>query len=190
MKALGIAFSARKEGNCVKCVGYCLENLEKKDYKVETLNTYNLNITPCSHCNYECFNKEPSCPIKDDVPEIYKKIFESDILILGIPTYGGHTSGLYRAFEERGQAIFSSEKFEEFLDKAIGFIVIGNITAMGDMALHEILTDFYEAHNRPEAILLSAREYGRNSIKGDLTKVSDVRNRLDRLVEMLIKRRE
>jgi multimeric flavodoxin WrbA len=117
MKILGIAFSAREDGNCLKCVKYCLDKFKEDGFKTEVINAYELTITPCSHCRYECFANN-QCPIEDDVDEIYKKCDESDILIFAIPTYGGHLSSLYFAFAERGPAsLIRSQQYAERLLK-------------------------------------------------------------------------
>jgi len=55
------------------------------------------------------------------------------------------------------------------------------------MTLHEVLADFYNIE-APEAILLQSREYGRGSLKGNLMESPAVKERLDRFVELLIKR--
>ncbi len=185
MRVLGIAFSARREGNCLSCVLYCLDKFREKGFEVELLNAYDLEITPCSHCEYECFNERHSCPINDDVPEIYRKLEEIDLALFGVPNYVGHSCGLYRGFIERAQALRAGCNLWKVPK---GLVVLGNISAGGDMVLHEVLYDFYNAESRPEAVLIPAREYGRVSIKGDLIESPDVRHRLDRIVEMLCKR--
>jgi len=58
VKALGIAFSARKMGNCLNCVEYVLAKLKTQGFATEAINAYDFEIKPCSHCNYECFAKE------------------------------------------------------------------------------------------------------------------------------------
>ena len=181
-------FSARKTGNCLGCVKYCLEKFRERGFETEFLNAYDLKIMPCSHCNYECFAKpKRECPIKDDVEMVYSKIVNSDILLFAIPDYVGHPSGLYRAWFERG-CMFNWDEYEKgILLKPKGYIVIGNITAEGDQVLHEVLTEFYNTSHRPEAILLQAREYERNSLKGDLIDVPEVKYRLDKLVERVLK---
>ena len=188
VKVLGIAFSARKEGNCLSCVGYCLDRFGENGFDVELLNAYDREITPCSHCKYECFSELLSCPIDDDVPEMYRKLGEADIALFGVPTYGGHASGIYRAFKERMQALDTKEHKWDFWDMPKGFVIVGNLSACGDMVLHEVLYDFHNLKGRPEAVLLSARDFGRRSLDGDLLTSPAVRQRLDGLVEMLCKR--
>jgi multimeric flavodoxin WrbA len=187
MKILGMVFSARKEGNCLKCVKYCLDKFKKHGSETEILNSFEHEIRPCSHCGYECFTNK-KCLIKDDIPEVYKKCGDADILIFAIPTYGGHLSSQYFAFSERSQAIFNSfQECSERLLKKINFIIIGNLSAGGDMALHEALNSFANLKFWPETLFIPAREYDRSSIKGDLIEVPEVKKRLNRFVEMILK---
>ena len=93
MNALGIAFSARRIGNCLNCIEYVLTKLKEQGFAIKVINAYNLEIKPCSHCNYECFAKElrdkkEECPIRDDVLKICAKMKEADIIVLAVPTYG------------------------------------------------------------------------------------------------------
>ncbi|MGB9717410.1 MAG: flavodoxin family protein [Thermoproteota archaeon] len=189
-KVLGVSFSARKEGNCLRLVTYCLNKFREQGFETEVLNAYEHEIIPCSHCNYECFN-DKECPLKDDAPLIYQKCVSADILIFSIPTYGGHLSSLYFAFAERSQAVFKSfQECKEKLLKKINFIIIGNLSAGGDMALHEALYSFVNLSFWPETLLFPAREYGRSSIKGDLINDPEVKKRLDRFVEIMLKKAE
>jgi len=57
---------------------------------------------------------------------------------------------------------------------------------LGDMALHEVLADFYNIET-PEVVLLQSRECGRNSLKGDLLEAQAVRERLDRFIDLITK---
>jgi multimeric flavodoxin WrbA len=194
MKALGIAFSARKIGNCLNCIEYVLTKLKEQGFAIEVINAYNLEIKPCSHCNYECFakelrNKKEECPIRDDVPKIYAKMKEADIIVLAVPTYGGKASSLYCAFTERTQGIIKS--YEEFkntiLNKIIALIVIGNIPAGGDLAYHTVILDHKDCKYPLQSVLLQADEYEKGSIYGNLLEDERVRDRLDNLVKSILK---
>jgi len=197
MKVAGLVFSARKTGNGFCCMKYCLDRLEEKDFKTVIVNAFDYEVKPCSHCNYECYaeeirGKREECPVKDDVLRMYNLIKDADVLLFAVPTYHGHVSGLYKAWTERLPRIPGVFKdFEDFgndfLKRIWGFIVIGNLTAMGDMALHEVLADFYNTRP-PETILLQSREHGRVSLRGDLIDVPAVKERLDRFVDLLVKR--
>lgn len=187
MKVLGITFSARQEGNCLRLLRYCMDKFKEHNIESEILNGFDLKITPCSHCDYECF-ADKECPITDDVPHMYKACKDADILLFAIPTYSGHLSSLYFAFAERSQYIVTD--YEEFLKtflRKVNLIIIGNLSAGGDMALHEALYSFSALEFLPKTLLFSAEEYNRSSIKGDLLEVPDVRKRLDKFVERIVK---
>jgi multimeric flavodoxin WrbA len=194
MKALGIAFSARKRGNCLNCIEHVLAKLKEQGFETEVINVYDSEIKPCSHCNYECFAKElrgkkEECPIQDDVPKIYSKMKEADIIVLAVPTYGGKAASLYCAFTERTQGIIKS--YEEFkntiLNKIIALIVIGNILAGGDLAYHTVILDHKDCKYPLQSVLLQADEYGKGSIYGNLMEDDRVRDRLDNLVKSILK---
>lgn len=194
-KVVGVVFSARKKGNCLDCVEYCLKKLEKSGFSIEIVNAFDHKITPCSHCEYECFadvlkGKEELCPIRDDVPRIYEKCKSADILLFAIPTYGGHLASIYRAFTERALTQFNQFKEYRQLLHKVSFIIIGNLSSGGEAALYEALSDYYIIKPRPEAILLSSREYGSLSVKGDLIQVKEVREKLDRHINLLKKKFE
>jgi multimeric flavodoxin WrbA len=194
MKALGIAFSARKKGNCSSSVEYVLARLKEHGFETEIVNAYDHEIRPCSHCNYECFSRElggknEECPIRDDVPKIYDKMKETDIIVLAIPTYGGKAASLYSAFTERAQGIIRS--YEEFkntiLNKIVALIVVGNVPAGGDLAYHTVILDHRDCKYPPSALLLQAAEHGQNSVRGTLIEDKEAKDRLDSLVRLILK---
>jgi multimeric flavodoxin WrbA len=193
MKALGMAFSARKRGNCLNSIEYVLEKLKEQGFETEAVNVYDCDVKPCSRCNYECFaqklrGRNEECPIHDDVPKIYDKMKEADIIVLAVPTYGGKAASLYCAFTERAQGIIKS--YEEFKDtilsKFIALIVIGNVPAGGDLAYHTVILDHHDCKCPPLSVLLQAEEYGRGSIYGDLLENVKIRERLDNLAKSIL----
>lgn len=190
MKALGLVFSARRKGNCLSCAEFVLKELEKKGFKIEVLNMYEHNIHPCKHCNYECFSTNGECPTDDNIPLIYHKVKDSDLLIFAIPTYGSNVSGLYKAWAERGQAIMKRlEDYKEYIaNKIKGFIVIGSIPG-GDKAFHVVMPEYCESEYKTAAVLLQPDESGNprawldgNMIEGDLIKL-----RLKHFVDTILK---
>jgi len=194
MKALGIAFSARKRGNCLNSVQYVLGKLEEQGFTTEVINVYDYEVKSCSHCEYECFSKElrgaeEKCPIQDDVPKIYRMIRDADVIVLAVPTYGGKASSLYCAFTERAQGIIKS--YGEFknvvLSKIMALIVIGNVPAGGDLAYHTVILDHRDCKYPAPSVLLQSGEYGRGSIYGNLQEDAKVKDRLDGLVKLILK---
>ncbi len=89
MKAIALAVSARKHGNCCDFAQFMLEHLNAEGIETELINFYDYNITPCQGCEYECIQRvDPQkrvCPIQDDVRLIWEKIWQSEILFLFVP---------------------------------------------------------------------------------------------------------
>ena len=189
MKCLGIIFSSRKQGNCAKSVKYCLDKINLHEYQVEMINIFDYEVQGCGDCSYHCF-ESGFCSKEDDILELYKKCFEADKIIFAIPTFCGHLASSYFKFWERSQAIFkdSLEYENEFLKK-LNFIIIGNLSSGGDMALHEALYGFINRRFYSEAILLSSREYNKSSIKDNLIESDDVKKRLNSFIEKIINQR-
>jgi multimeric flavodoxin WrbA len=198
MKALGIAFSARRRGNCLNCLEYVLTKLKEQGFETEALNAYDYDIRPCSHCDYECFarelrNRNEHCPVQDDIPRIYGKMKEADIIVLAVPTYSGRPASLYCAFQERAQELVA-KNYEEFrnsvLNKIMAFIVIGNIPAGGDLAYHTVVLNHHDLSHPPPSLLLQSAEYGQRSISGTLAEDAKVKDRLENLVKLILRRWE
>jgi multimeric flavodoxin WrbA len=185
LKALGMVFSARQEGNCHDCVSYCLQQLERKGVKTRIVKFSEYKVSPCSSCKYECFSDrirgtKENCPINDDLSKIYKQFEKANMVVLGIPTYVGHVPALYRAWEERSLGIYGFDRFYRILEgKTYGFIVIGNYFALSEA--------LYRFHSMPVTwILLRSREYGLDPLERGLLEISDVKSRLDRFVMSLM----
>jgi len=105
MHIVAFICSARKRGNCHDLVSFMVNKLRAKGINAEIINAYDCKITPCSHCDYECFKVPKSCPIHDDVPEIWRRLKEADGVILAIPTYYGMPPALFKSLIERAQGI-------------------------------------------------------------------------------------
>jgi multimeric flavodoxin WrbA len=195
MKALGLVFSARHKGNCLDSVEYVLDKLKEAGFQTEIVNCYDYEIKPCSHCNYECFSyeltgEEKECPVQDDVPKIYAKTLEADVVVVSVPTYAGNVSALYKAWTERGlHKGHRGYKLirESLLNKIFGLIVIGNVPAGGDITYHTVVSDHKDVKYPPISILLQPAEYGQISIHGTLIKVEKVRSRLRNMANTLLK---
>jgi len=84
-----------------------LDDLKAMGLETEIINVYDYKITPCSRCNYECFNAPKTCPIQDDVPKIWRKLKQADAVILAVPVYYGMPPALFQAIIERSQGILN-----------------------------------------------------------------------------------
>jgi multimeric flavodoxin WrbA len=112
MKILGIVGSPRKEGNTDILVNEVLRGARDVGATTEKIFLNDLDIKPCqSTCSDYC-KKTGDCRIKDDMSQLYKKTFDSDVLVLGTPVYWYGPSAQLKAFIDRWYA-FSHPEFVE-----------------------------------------------------------------------------
>lgn len=84
-KILGIAGSPRKEGNTHILVSEILRGAKKAGARTDLISLSNLRIKECDAC-YTCWETEV-CRINDGMKRIYKKLIDSDCIVLGTPMY-------------------------------------------------------------------------------------------------------
>jgi len=84
-KILGIAGSPRKGGNTHILVSEILRGAKKAGAKTELISLSNLRIKECDGC-HTCWETEV-CWINDGMKRIYKKLMDSDCIILATPMY-------------------------------------------------------------------------------------------------------
>jgi len=88
MKVLVINGSVRKEkGYTAKVLGPFIKGMEKAGGQVELLYSKKLDVNPCNG-EFDCWYKNlGKCYINDSMQQVYPKLREADILVLGIPVY-------------------------------------------------------------------------------------------------------
>jgi multimeric flavodoxin WrbA len=126
MKAIALAVSARKRGNCYDFARYTLDRLQGSGVKTELVNFCDYRILPCQHCDYECLQKRDgiSCPIDDDVRLIWEKTWASEILFLFLPNYGGLPPALWFAFSQRAQGFFREAPLAKLKRSVVSTVVL------------------------------------------------------------------
>jgi len=105
MRVVALVCSARERGNCYDLTEFMMKTLRTKGIETEIINAYDYEITPRSHCRYECFEAPKSCPIRDDVPEIWRRLKEAEGVVFAIPTYYGMPSALFRSLIESSRGL-------------------------------------------------------------------------------------
>jgi len=98
-KILGVLGSPRKEGNTHVLISKILESAKEVGAKGELLFLDELNIGECMGC-FSCW-KGNECSRKDDMNNLYPKIFESDVIVWGTPVYWYGPTALIKAFLDR-----------------------------------------------------------------------------------------
>jgi multimeric flavodoxin WrbA len=104
MKVIAINGSPRKKWNTATLLKNALEGAESDGAEIELIHLYDLNYKGCKSC-FSCKIRGSKsygrCAVNDDLTSIFKKVEESDALILGSPIYLGTVTGEMRSFMER-----------------------------------------------------------------------------------------
>jgi multimeric flavodoxin WrbA len=109
MKILALMASPRKGGNTDLLINEILAGAENAGHLNEKLDLYDLDISPCTDCR-DC--KTGACSIDDDMPGLYPKIEEADVIIFGTPLYWYGPSGPMKLLMDRLLPYSETEKLK------------------------------------------------------------------------------
>ena len=100
MNILILSGSPRKGGNTDLLVEAFVKGASQKHH-VEVVSVHDYKINPCLGCN-ACFKKtDNTCVQKDDMPLVYKKMKEADMLVVASPVYFYGLSAQLKAVIDR-----------------------------------------------------------------------------------------
>ena len=178
MKTVIVSFSSRANGNCAQIGRYVCEHTE--DSVLFSFSDF--SIHPCGGCDYDCFGDREACPhIGDRECEILDAIVHSEITYFVIPNYCDYPCANYFSFNERSQCYFQgkAELLNVYLRIPKRSIVVSSTNEK-----NFIKALAYQTEQEPEILFLSARQYGKSSIRGNLLTseiaVSDIREFISR----------
>lgn len=126
MRILAINGSPRENSNTAVLLNAFLEGVKGSEVHTELINLSEKKIGYCHACD-DCGKKE-NCNFDDDMSDLYGKLKDCDIIILGSPVYFGNVTGLMKNFIDRLR--FAGKK-RLLQDK------IGAIAVCGKRAGHE-----------------------------------------------------
>jgi multimeric flavodoxin WrbA len=106
MNLLAVIGSPRKKGSISRLAENILKGAEENGWQTELINLYDYEIKPCQGC-WSCVYSG-KCFIDDDFQEIFTKLKNADVIILGSPVYWANVSGVMKNFFDRhtGYAMF------------------------------------------------------------------------------------
>lgn len=99
MKALIINGSPHKNGSTSKALNMLIDKIQK-DYKFELIHAYDLKIKPCIGC-LSCRPDKTCIQSKDDGHLLGDKLKESDLLVIGTPSYWSNLPAPLKAIFDR-----------------------------------------------------------------------------------------
>ena len=105
MKILGIWGSPRRSGNTEILLDALLNGAAQDGAEVEKIALRELKISPCLEI-YHCI-KDGTCPIKDDMRDLYPKLLAADVVVLASPVFFYGLTAQAKALVDRTQALWA-----------------------------------------------------------------------------------
>lgn len=104
MKVIGISGSPRRKGNTEILLDKVLEGALSYGAHTEKIILNELDFRPCQECG-SC-RKDGSCPIKDDMVLVRKKIEEADCIVVSSPVFFCNVSAQLKSMIDRFQSFW------------------------------------------------------------------------------------
>ena len=104
MKALAINGSARKDGNTADMLNTVLSELEEAGFDTEQIQLADNVVNPCKAC-FTCTGKKNCVFTGDLFQELFRKMTEADVIIIGSPSYSADVSSTLKAVIDRASVI-------------------------------------------------------------------------------------
>lgn len=105
-KILVISSSPRLKSNSHALAEAFAKGAEEAGHEVETVSLRGKDIRFCQGC-LSCV-KTGKCPIKDDVPEIIKKMHDADVIAFATPIYYYEMCGQMKTLLDRANPLYGS----------------------------------------------------------------------------------
>jgi multimeric flavodoxin WrbA len=104
--------SPRRKGNSYFLSNLLMDNLHKEKIAPDSLYLYDYNIKPCIDCRY-CKKGSLECYIKDDdMPSIYTKLEDSEIIIMATPIYWSGPTAKMKLLIDRLRPYYANKKLK------------------------------------------------------------------------------
>jgi multimeric flavodoxin WrbA len=111
MKVLSIIGSPRKNGNTSIMSDMLFERLNQKNFDLEKVFLTDLEVNPCTDCR-ACKKGELVCTVNDDMPDLYQKIEQSEVFVIGTPIYWYGPTAQMKAMLDRFRPYFYNGKLK------------------------------------------------------------------------------
>ena len=176
MTVLGISGSMRKDGNTSLLIRRILERCENAGISTEFVSLAGKEIRPCLGCE-KCKEKDWCVIQNDDWGEIMQKVIDSEVLVIGSPTYYYDVCGHIKNFIDRSYSLYHRRKLagRKAVAVAIFFFFDGAATT-------ETLEGFLNTHEF--SYLGWAR--GKGYLEGDILKDTRALKKADEIGDKIV----
>ncbi len=120
MKVLAVVGSPRKEGNTQALINEVVRGAGSVGASCQVINVCDLAIAPCRGC--ESCRRTGTCVQNDDMLDMYTKILDSDVLVIGSPVYWWGPSAQIKTFMDRMFALVQQGGWKRLKGKKAGIV--------------------------------------------------------------------
>jgi len=176
--------SPRKNGNSTCLARKAAEGTESVGGTYEILHLHDLDIKPCTACEWCRENLGSFCIIKDDMHSIYPKLQEAEGLIVASPVYWFSVSAQTKLFMDRWYGFMDSEGYL-LKGKRIGIILTFGDTDVFTSGAVNALRTFQDAFAYVEARVIGS-VYGSADKPGEIQSHKDLLEKAFQLGQKMI----
>jgi multimeric flavodoxin WrbA len=179
MKVLGISGSTRKDGNTAQLVKMILDRVSASGIETEFISLSGKVIKPCLGC--ETCKTERKCIVEnDDWKAIIDQVIDSEVLVLGSPTYYYDVSGHLKNFIDRTYSLYHDRRLAG--RKAVGVAVCAD--KGGDRTLQTI-EGFFSSHEFSYLGGVRGKGYYPGEVLKDARAIKQAEKVADKIVRLL-----
>ncbi len=181
MKVLGLSGSMRREGNTAQLIKVILQRCEEGGIKTEFISLAGRKIMPCMGCE-KCKEKKWCINDTDDWNAVVKKVLDSDVLVIGSPTYYYDVNGHLKNFIDRTYSLYHDRKLAG--RKGVAVAVHAN---NGATRAIQTIEGFLSAHEFTSLGSVKGTGYAAGAVLEDADAVQKAQKIGDKIVRLVKK---
>jgi multimeric flavodoxin WrbA len=159
MNILILSGSPRKGGNTDLLVEAFVKGVSQKHH-VEVVSVRDYKVNPCMGCN-ACFkSKDHTCVQKDDMPLVYEKMSQANMLVIASPVYFYGLSAQLKAVIDR----FHNPIRDTFPIKKSALLLVGAATLPdlfdSILAQYQLCQNFFKLEDAGRVLVRGVKDKG------------------------------
>src|SRR5512136_3002743 len=179
MKVLGISGSMRKDGNTADLVNVILKRCDDAGIKTEFISLADKKIHPCLGCE-KCKEKKWCIIENDDWDAVIQKVLDSDVLVIGSPTYYYDVCGHLKNFIDRTYSLYHDRKLAG--RKGVAVATYAN---KGGSRTIQTLEGFLSSHEFSSLGSVKGRGYQKGDVLSDQDAIDKAQKIGDKIVRLV-----
>ncbi len=179
MKVLGLSGSMRREGNTAQLIKVILQRCKDAGIKTEFVSLAGKKIMPCLGCE-KCKKKKWCINETDDWDAIARKVLDSDVLVIGSPTYYYDVGGQVKNFIDRTYSLYHDRKLAG--RKGVAVAVHAN---KGAVRTIQTIEGFLSSHEFASLGCVKGTGYHEGDVLNDADAVKKAQKMGDKIVRLV-----